>query len=214
MSTIKQPVKHNWPDRSHTGPTTTGGGGGDHLTPPRRYRKLIHYNSTYLFKKILSVWYNYLDTLGTKITWDRYIYPRYRIHLYMTFCYRSELSLRPNWWCSLIPDDRSVHLLAGVQEHIFNFYQGGRIDHCTHVPSQFYQYSVENEYNAACTAVLDLEHLSILKNQLMNKDPDVVPEKAHLVILVRKSYFHIYNNGKYTKHTRHISIIIHFVRNN
>ena len=32
------------------------------------------------------------------------------------------------------------------------FYQGGPIDHCTHVPGPVAQYSAESEYNAACTA--------------------------------------------------------------
>ena len=32
------------------------------------------------------------------------------------------------------------------------FYQGGPIDHVTHVPGPVSQYSAESEYNAACTA--------------------------------------------------------------
>ena len=34
------------------------------------------------------------------------------------------------------------------------FYQGGPIDHGTHVPGPVAQYIAESEYNAACTAVM------------------------------------------------------------
>ena len=36
------------------------------------------------------------------------------------------------------------------------FYQGGPIDHGTHVPGTVAQSSVESEYNASCTAGIDL----------------------------------------------------------
>ena len=32
------------------------------------------------------------------------------------------------------------------------FYQGGKIDHCTHVPGPVSKYSTESENNAACSA--------------------------------------------------------------
>ena len=35
------------------------------------------------------------------------------------------------------------------------FYQGGTIDHGTHVPLPVAQSSAESEYNAACTAGID-----------------------------------------------------------
>ena len=38
------------------------------------------------------------------------------------------------------------------------FYQGGPIDHVTHIPGPVAQYSEENEYNAACTAGMPLAH--------------------------------------------------------
>ena len=47
----------------------------------------------------------------------------------------------------------------------------------------------------------------------MNKDPDVIPEQASLIILDRKSAVCMSNNGKHTKHARHISILMHFVKN-
>ena len=47
----------------------------------------------------------------------------------------------------------------------------------------------------------------------MNKDQDVVPKQAPLIILDSKSAVCIDKNGKYTEHTRHIAIMIHFLRN-
>ena len=47
----------------------------------------------------------------------------------------------------------------------------------------------------------------------MNKDPYVVPEQAPLIILDRKSVICMDNNGKDTKHTRHISRKMYFVIN-
>ena len=57
-----------------------------------------------------------------------------------------------------------------------------------------------------------LAHFSILYNEFLNKNLDDVPEQAPLIILDRKSYFCMYNNGKDTKHTSHISRITQFVR--
>ena len=51
-----------------------------------------------------------------------------------------------------------------------------------HVPVPVSQYSARIEYNAECTA-----HFRILNNELLNKDPDVVPEQAHIIILDIKS---------------------------
>ena len=42
------------------------------------------------------------------------------------------------------------------------FYQGGPIDHGTHVPGTVAQSSAESEYNAACTAGMTLAHLRML----------------------------------------------------
>ena len=42
------------------------------------------------------------------------------------------------------------------------FYQGGKIDHVTHVTETVAQLSVESEYNAACNAVMALAHFRIL----------------------------------------------------
>ena len=45
----------------------------------------------------------------------------------------------------------------------------------------------------------------MLIHELLIKDPDVFPEEATLIILYSKSDAFIDNNGKYTKHTRHIA---------
>ena len=58
-----------------------------------------------------------------------------------------------------------------------------------------------------------LEHNKMLIQEFLNKDPDIVPEEAPMIILDSKSDMFMANNGKDTKHTRQISRIIHFVRN-
>ena len=47
----------------------------------------------------------------------------------------------------------------------------------------------------------------------LNKDPDIVPEGDPIVILESKSDVCMTNNEKETKHTRHISRRVYFVRN-
>ena len=42
------------------------------------------------------------------------------------------------------------------------FYQGGPIDHGTHVPGPVAQSSAESEYNAACTSGMALAHFRML----------------------------------------------------
>ena len=53
----------------------------------------------------------------------------------------------------------------------------------------------------------------MLINELLNKDPDIVPEEATLTGLDSKYDMCMAKNGKDTKHTRHIVRRIHFVRN-
>ena len=93
------------------------------------------------------------------------------------------------------------------------FYQRESIDHGTHVPGPVLQPSSESEYNAECTAVMDLEHFRMLIHEFLNKDSDLVPEEAPLIILYSKSAMCMPNNDKYTKHTRYIARRINFVRN-
>ena len=93
------------------------------------------------------------------------------------------------------------------------FYQGGTIDHGTHVPGLVAQSSAESDDNAACTAGMALAHFRMLIHELLSKYPDIVPQEAHFIVLVSKSAMCMANNGKDTKHTRHISRRIHLVRN-
>ena len=93
------------------------------------------------------------------------------------------------------------------------FYQGGPIDHRTHVSVPVAQSSAEKEYNAACTAGMALGHFRMLIHELLNKDPEIVPKEAPLIVLDSKSDMCMPNNGKETKHTRHIARRMHFGRN-
>ena len=92
-------------------------------------------------------------------------------------------------------------------------YQGGTIDHVTHVPGPVAQSSAESEYNAACTTVMVLAHFRMLIHELMDKDPDIVPEEYPFIVLDSKSDVCMDNNGKDNKHTRYITRIMHFIRN-
>ena len=53
----------------------------------------------------------------------------------------------------------------------------------------------------------------MLIHELLKNDPDIFPEEAPLIVLDWKSAMCMYNNGKDTKHTRHIARRMHFVRN-
>ena len=68
------------------------------------------------------------------------------------------------------------------------FYQGGKIDHGTHVPGPVAQSSAEIEYNVACTAGMVLAHFRMSIHELLNKDPNIVPEEAPLIVLDSKYY--------------------------
>ena len=50
-------------------------------------------------------------------------------------------------------------------------------------------------------------------NQEQYKDPDIVSEEAPLIILYSKSAVCMANNGKGTKHTRHIARTMNLIRN-
>ena len=93
------------------------------------------------------------------------------------------------------------------------FYQGRPIDHGTHVPGPVAQSSAESEYDAACTAGMALAHFRMLVHKLLNEDPDMVPKEAPLIILDSKSAMFMANNGKNTKHTRHITWRMNLVSN-
>ena len=51
---------------------------------------------------------------------------------------------------------------------------------------------------------MDLAHIIMLIHELLGKDPDIVPEEYPLIVLESKSAVCMANNGKDTKHTRHI----------
>ena len=53
----------------------------------------------------------------------------------------------------------------------------------------------------------------MLINELLNKDPNIVPEEASLILLDTKSAMCMDNNSKDTKHTRHIARRMYFIRN-
>ena len=93
------------------------------------------------------------------------------------------------------------------------FYQCDKIDHGTHVPGPVDQSSSESEYNAACTAGMSLARFRMLIYELLNKDPDIVPEEAPLIILDIKSSVCKAKNVNNTKQTRHIERRIHFKKN-
>ena len=58
-----------------------------------------------------------------------------------------------------------------------------------------------------------LSHFRMLIHEFLNKDIDIVPEEATTIVLDSKSTMCMANNGKDTKHTRHIARRMHFVRN-
>ena len=93
------------------------------------------------------------------------------------------------------------------------FYKGGKVYHGIHVLGPVAQSSSEIYYNSVCTAGMDLEIFSMLTHEFLNKDTDIFPLEAPLIILYRKSDVCMDNNGKDTKHTRHISRRVNYVRN-
>ena len=93
------------------------------------------------------------------------------------------------------------------------FYQGGTIDHVTHVLVPVAQSSAESVDNAACATWMASAHFRMLIHEYLNKGPFIVLEEAPLMVLASNSVMSMAKNGKDTKHTRHISRRIHLVRN-
>ena len=83
-------------------------------------------------------------------------------------------------------------------------------NHGTHVPGPFAQSSAESEYNAAYTSGMALAYFRMLIHELINEDPEMVPEEAPLIFLDSKSAMCMAKNGKDTKNTRHIARRMHF----
>ena len=60
---------------------------------------------------------------------------------------------------------------------------------------------------------MDLAHFRMIIHELLNKDPDILPEEAPLIFMDSKSAMCMAKNGKDTTHTRHISRRMHLVGN-
>ena len=58
-----------------------------------------------------------------------------------------------------------------------------------------------------------LAHFSMFIHVLFNKDPDIVPEEAPLILLDSKSAMYMASTGSNNKHTRHIVKRMNLVRN-
>ena len=60
---------------------------------------------------------------------------------------------------------------------------------------------------------MDLAHFRMLIHEFLNKDTDIVSEEYPLIIFDSKSAVCMAKNVKDTKHIRHISRRINFIRN-
>ena len=87
------------------------------------------------------------------------------------------------------------------------------IDHSTHVPVPFSQSSAESEYNTSCNQVMSLAYFRVLIHEFLNRDPDLVPEEAPLIILDSNSAVCMAKNDRDTEHIRNIPRRMHLVRN-
>ena len=58
-----------------------------------------------------------------------------------------------------------------------------------------------------------LANFRMLIHELLNKDPDIFPEEPPLIMLDSKSDVFMANNGKDTKHARHIDRRANIVSN-
>ena len=92
------------------------------------------------------------------------------------------------------------------------FYQGGPVDHSTHVPTPVAQSSAESEYNAACTGCMALAHFRMMNSELEGKKPDEIPSDPPLMILDSRAGVDMSKNDRDSKQTRHIARRMHFVR--
>ena len=60
---------------------------------------------------------------------------------------------------------------------------------------------------------MPLAHFKMLIHEFLNKDTDIVPKEAPMIVLDSKSAMCMSKNGEYTRHTRHIARRMHLVRN-
>ena len=99
-----------------------------------------------------------------------------------------------------------------TEEYII-FYQGGPIEHGMHVPGPVAQSIAEIDYYAECNSWMALEHFRVLIHELLNKDPEIVPEESPMIVLDINSAMCMAKIVNYNKHTGHISRRNNFVRN-
>ena len=66
--------------------------------------------------------------------------------------------------------------IGRIKEAYIIFYQGGKIDHGTHVTGPVAQSIVEIEYNVSCNTGMNWAHFRMLINEFVNKDTYIVPE--------------------------------------
>ena len=60
---------------------------------------------------------------------------------------------------------------------------------------------------------MSLSNCRVLIHELLNKDTDIVPDEAPLIVLYSNSVMCMDNNGKDTKHKRDIARRMDLVRN-
>ena len=58
-----------------------------------------------------------------------------------------------------------------------------------------------------------LAHFRVLIHELLNKDPDIVPEEDPIIILYSNSSVFMSKNGNYTKHTIKIARRVKILKN-
>ena len=73
--------------------------------------------------------------------------------------------------------------------------------------------SAEIEYNSAYNEGTYLAHFRMSIQELLNKDPYIVPDEAPLIILDGNYDVCMDKNGTDTNHIRHIASRVHYVRN-
>ena len=60
---------------------------------------------------------------------------------------------------------------------------------------------------------MSLAHFRMLIHEFLNKDPNIYPEEANLIVLDGSYDMCMAKNGKDNKHTSHIARIMYFLRN-
>ena len=92
-------------------------------------------------------------------------------------------------------------------------YQSVPIDHGKHIPVPVPQSGAESSYNAAFNTGTNLEHFRMLVCELLNKDPDIVPDTSPLIMFDIRSALCMAINGNDSKYTRQIDRRVYFLRN-